>query len=49
MDTQAIENDELKLQKDAGEALEAVEMTEILTGIDTLDTNNTRTCEDIHM
>ena len=47
MDTQAIENDEFKLQKDTGEALEAVEMTEILTGIDTLDNNNTRTSEDI--
>jgi hypothetical protein len=47
MDTWAVENDELKLQKDTGEALEAVEMTEMLTGIDTQDYNNTRTYEDI--
>ena len=46
MDTQAIKNDELELQKDTGKALEAVEMTEIITGIDTLDNNNTRTCKD---
>ena len=34
MDIQAIENDEHKPQKDTGEALEAVEMTEMLTSTD---------------
>jgi hypothetical protein len=49
MDTKAIENDEHKPQKDTGEALEAVEKTEMLTSTDTPDNNNTRTYEDNHL